>query len=261
MEATKKDRFLKTLNLFAVFVWRDFNIRYKQAVFGILWAIIQPLSLMLIFTFIFTYILPSNTNGLPRPIFFYSALLPWAFFSSSLNYASPSLVSHYNLIKKIYFPKFVIPLSGVVLSFVDFCIASTIFIGLLIFYQIPLTIYALWSIPLFFLLILLTVSFSLIFSSLNVYYRDVGLATAFIIQLWFFATPIFYTVNHVPVNLKIILFLNPLTFIIENMRRCLLEGQPVIIWQYFIVFILTSLLTYLSYKFFKITERKFADVI
>lgn len=252
---------LKYRDLFLVFIWREFSIRYKQSVFGVLWAIIQPFSMMLLFTFIFSYVMPVKVAAYPYPIFFYSALLPWTFFASSLNYAVPSLVSHYNLITKIYFPKEILPLSGIAVAFIDLLIASTIFVGMMIFYKIPLTFQALWSLALLLLLLLFTISVSLILSALNVYYRDVKLAIGFLIQLWFFATPIFYTIDRVPPKFKVILFLNPLTFIVENMRRCLIEGRAVIWWQYLIMLIFVVFIFWLGFKFFRVTEKRFADVI
>ncbi|MFZ5800638.1 MAG: ABC transporter permease [Candidatus Omnitrophota bacterium] len=252
---------LKYQDLFLVFIWRDFSVRYKQAVLGIAWAVIQPSSMMLLFTFIFTYIMPVEVSHLPRPVFYYSGLLPWTFFSSTINYAIPSLISNYNLLKKIYFPRLLLPLSGMVVASIDFLIAATIFGGLLIVFGIPLSINLLWVFPLFLLLVLFTGALALVLSALNVYYRDVGLASAFFIQLLFFSSPIFYSVDRLPLKLKIVVFFNPLTFIVENMRRCLIEGRQTVWWQYLIMLALLSILAALGYRFFMVMERKFADVI
>ncbi|MDL1972836.1 MAG: ABC transporter permease, partial [Deltaproteobacteria bacterium] len=111
-------------DLFLIFIWREFSIRYRQSIIGVLWAILQPLSMMLLFTFIFTYIMPMHITDYPYVLFFYAGLLPWSFFSSSLNYAIPSLTNHYNLITKIYFPREILPLSGVAVAFIDFGFAS-----------------------------------------------------------------------------------------------------------------------------------------
>ena len=119
-------------DLFLVFIWREFSIRYRQSMIGVLWAILQPLSMMLLFTFVFTYISPVKFSNYPYVLFLYSALLPWSFFSSSINYAVPSLVNHYNLVTKIYFPREILPLSGVVVAIIDFFIASLVYIALLI---------------------------------------------------------------------------------------------------------------------------------
>ena len=248
-------------DLLLVFIWREFTIRYKQSFIGILWAVLQPLSMMLLFVFVFTYIKPVKFSNYPYVLFLYSALLPWSFFSSSVNYAVPSLTNHYNLITKIYFPREILPLSGIVVAVIDFFIASLVYIVLLIVFKTEITWNAFWFIPLFLLLVIFASSISLIFSALNVYYRDVKLATGFVIQLWFFATPIFYSIDKVSLKLKLILFLNPLTFIIENMRRCVVEGRGVILWQFGLVLSLVVLSFVLAYRFFLITEKKFADVI
>ena len=244
-----------------VFTWREFSIRYRQSFIGVLWAILQPLSMMLLFLFVFTYVMPVRLADYPYALFLYSALLPWSFFASSLNYAIPSLTNHYDLITKIYFPREILPLSGTAVAMADFFFALLLYLLLLVLFRVHLTLNALWFLPLFLLLAIFTASVGLILSALNVYYRDVKLATAFLIQLWFFATPIFYSIDRVPLKLKLLLFLNPLTFIVENMRRCMVEGRGVIWWQFLIMGGFVYLLFHLSYKFFLITEKRFADVI
>ena len=251
----------KYKDLFLIFVWREFSIRYKHSLFGILWAVLQPFSMMLLFTFVFTYVMPVKMSDYPYPLFFYSSLLPWSFFSSSINYAVPSLVNHYSLITKIYFPREILPISGIVVALIDFLIASFFLVILFLMYWHPLRITMLWSIPLLFLELLFIIAVALFLSVLNVYYRDVKLATGFLIQLWFFATPVFYTIDKISPRLKPFIFLNPMTFIVENMRRCLVEGRGVIWWQYLIMFIFVSFIFVLSYRFFRITEKRFADVI
>jgi len=248
-------------DLFLIFIWREFSIRYKQSILGVLWAIIQPLSMMLLFTLVFTYVMPVKLTSYPYVLFFYSSLLPWTFFSSSLNYAIPSLTNHYNLITKIYFPREILPLSGVAVAFIDFLCASAVYALLLLIFKAHITWNILWFLPLFVLLLLFTTALAFVLSALNVYYRDVKLATNFFIQLLFFASPIFYSIDKLSLRMKLILFLNPLTFVIENMRRCVIEGRGVIVWQYIIVFTFVIVLLHISYRFFVITERKFADVI
>ncbi len=248
-------------DLFLVFVWREFSIRYRQSIIGVLWAILQPLSMMLLFTFVFTYVKPVKFSTYPYVLFLYSALLPWSFFSSSINYAVPSLVNHYNLVTKIYFPREILPLSGIMVAVIDFLIASLVYVALLVVFRANITWNALWFFPLFMVLIVFTTAVCLIFSALNVYYRDVKLATGFVVQLWFFATPVFYSIDKVSLKLKFILFLNPLTFIIENMRRCVVEGRGLVLWQFVLMVLFVSFLFLFAYNFFLVTEKKFADVI
>lgn len=228
---------------------------------GVGWAVFQPLSMMLLFWFVFTYIMPVKMADYPAPLFFYTGLLFWTFFASALNYTIPCLVAHYNLITKIYFPKEILPFAGVALACVDLLFASLFFIALLFFYKIPLSFSALWAFPLILLLLLLTIAVSLFLSAVNVFFRDVQLASNFLIQLWFFATPVFYSVDKMSTNVKLFLFLNPMTFIIENLRRCLFEGRSTVLWQYAVMFIFVAVLLALSYRFFIVVERKFADVI
>ena len=248
-------------DLFLIFIWREFSIRYKQSILGVLWAILQPLSMMLLFTFVFTYVMPTKLTNYPYVLFFYSSLLPWTFFSSALNYAIPSLTNHYNLITKVYFPREILPLSNIFVAFIDFVFASLVYILLLIFFKTHINLNILWFVPLFILMFFFATSLAFVLSALNVYYRDVKLATTFLIQLLFFASPVFYSIDKLSLKMKLILFLNPLTFIIENMRRCVIEGRGVVLWQYVIVAAFVIVLYHFSYKFFLLTERKFADVI
>lgn len=248
-------------DLLLVFIWREFAVRYKQSTIGVLWAIIQPLSMMLLFTFVFTIIMPSRISEHPYPVFFYVALLPWTFFSSSINYAVPSLVNHYQLVTKIYFPREVLPLAGIAVAFVDFVIGFAFFLVLLLVFQTPVNVSFLWAVPLTFLMLLFTTAVSLLLAALNVYYRDVKVAISFLVQLWFFATPVFYSIDHLPMHYKILLSLNPLTFIVENMRRSMIAGREVVLWQFGVMFLLILILSALAYKFFKTTEKRFADVI
>lgn len=249
------------MDLLIIFAWREFKIRYRQSIIGIFWAILQPISMMLLFTFIFSFILRYRFSEIPYPVFFYAGLLPWTFFASSLNYSIPSLTNHYNLITKIYFPREILPLSGIIVALIDLIIASFLFVIFMLFYKIPFTLNALWSIPLFIMLVIFTVSISFFLAGLNVYYRDVKLATNFLIQLWFFASPVMYSIDRLDLKWKMLLFFNPLTFIIENTRRVLLEDRAVVWWQFLIVGIFILIIYKLCYTFFIRIERAFADVI
>lgn len=252
---------IKYKDLLFVFIWREFTIRYRQSAIGIFWAVLQPLSMMLLFTFIFGVVLHSKVSNYPYVLFFYSGLLPWSFFSNSMNFSISSLVSHRSLITKIYFPREIMPISGIAVSFIDFCIAFIIYLLLLLVYKIPFTINFLWFFPLVLLLFFFTVSLSLLLSALNVYYRDVKLLSGFLLQLWFFATPIFYSIDKIAIKWKILLFFNPLTFIVENMRRVTLEGRSVVLWQIGFEIVVIAAFYIIACKVFYKIERKFADVI
>ncbi len=248
-------------DLLLVFIWREFLIRYKQTFIGVLWAVLQPVSLMLLFTFIFGVVLHTTHKNYPYVLFFYAGVLPWTFFSGSTNFAVTSLSGNFNLVTKIYFPREIIPLSGVAINFIDYLIGLFVFFILLVFYRVQITWNFLWLIPLLIMLIIYTTSISLFLAALNVYYRDVKLASTFLLQFLFFATPVIYSVDTVDNRWKLLLFLNPLTFIVENMRRVTIEGRGVVLWQ-FGAEMLGVLLLYLAiYQIFIRIERAFADVI
>lgn len=248
-------------DLLLVFVWREFTVRYRQSTIGVLWAVIQPVSMMLLFVFIFSYVLRVKLSPYPPLLFYYAGLLPWLFFSSSLNYSVPSLTNHYQLITKIYFPREILPLSGISVALIDCFIAALLFVVFLVVYQVKVTWMALLLIPLMIMLILFTISVSIFLAGLNVYYRDVRLATNFLLQLWFFASPVMYSIDKLDTKIKLLLFLNPLTFIIENMRRCIFEDRGIVYWQFFLVGGIIAVFYLLSYRFFIKIERAFADVI
>ena len=165
------------------------------------------------------------------------------------------------MITKIYFPREIIILSRISVFLIDYIIASFLMFSMIIFYKISFTVYMLWIFPLTFLLIMITFSLSMLLSSVNVYFRDVKLVSSFILRFWFFATPVFYSIDKVDIKIKLILFINPLTFIIENLRRVILEARNVIFWQFAIEFSVITLLFIFCYKFFIKMERSFADVI
>lgn len=248
-------------DLLLVFVWREFIIRYKQTSIGILWAILQPLSLMLLFTFIFGVVLQTTQKNYPYVLFFYAGVLPWTFFSGSANFSVTSLSGNFNLVTKIYFPREIIPLSGVAINFIDYLVGLMVYFLLLLCYQVPLTWNFLWLLPLLAMLLMYTISISLLLAALNVYYRDVKMATTFLIQFLFFSTPVIYSIDAVGNKWKALLFLNPLTFIIENMRRVTIEGRSLVLWQFGLEALLIVIFYLIVYKIFIKIERAFADVI
>lgn len=248
-------------DLLFVFFWREFLVRYKQSSIGMLWAVLQPLSMMILFVLVFGVILKTTAKDYPYVLFFYAGILPWIFFAGATNYAIPSLSGNFNLITKIYFPREIIPLSGVAINLVDYFIGFLVYIVLLIFYGVTFTLNFLWVIPLIILLVLFTISVGYLLSALNVYYRDVKLASNFLLQIWFFATPVVYSVDNVDNKWKIFLFFNPLTFIIESMRRVTIEGRGVVLWQFALNATFIVILYLVIYRIFVKIERAFADVI
>jgi len=239
-------------DLLLIFIWRNLNIRYRQSYLGVLWAVFQPLSLMILFCAIF------NNS---QPLFFLSGLLCWNFFSSAVSSSITSLTSQYALITRIYFPREILPLSLMAVAFIDYLIAGVLFGILGIFNHLAISVFMWWVIPLTLLLIMFVVAISLLFSSLNVYYRDLQLASNFFIQLIFFASPVFYSTDQISPKFQKVIALNPMTFIINNMRLCLLHQQPVNLIHFVFMFVVITILLFISYCLFKNMEKRFADVI
>ena len=204
--------------------WRDIKVRYKQTVLGVAWAVIQPLGMMLVFTIFFGHLVGVPSDGLPYPIFAYTALLPWQLFSRALTDASTSLVVNERLITKVYFPRLLIPLSAVLASLVDFAIAFVLLLGMMVFYGIVPTGSVL-MLPLFVLLALMTaLGIGFWLSALNAQYRDVRYTLPFLTQFWLFATPVVYPASLVPEQWRLLYGLNPMTGVVEGFRWALLGG-------------------------------------
>jgi lipopolysaccharide transport system permease protein len=216
---------------------------------------------MVVFTIVFSKFAKIQSDGIAYPIFSYCALLPWAFFSGALTSAISSIVDNSNLIKQIYFPREIFPLSSIAANFFDFCVASIIFIGMAIFYKINVTVFIVLVPVLLSLQILFTIGLSFFLSALNVYYRDISHAAGFIIQIGMFACPIVYPASAVPENLRSLYMLNPMAVIIDGYRRVILLGAAPE-WKDLLVATLTTLIVCgLSYQYFKRSEHTFADIV
>lgn len=237
------------------------KVRYKQSVLGISWAILQPLSMMLIFTIIFSVFAKMPSEGAPYALFAYVALLPWTFFSTSLANATSGLVSHTHLVTKVFFPREILPLTYVVAALFDFLIASSVLIALMFYYRVPLTLNALYTIPIILVLTCFATAMALFFSATQVRYRDIGVAIPLLLQLWMFATPVIYPLSAVPARVRTFYILNPMVGIIENFRQTLLNGAPpdfsLLGWSALISLILLLA----AYLYFKRLEATMADII
>jgi len=246
-------------------VWRDLKVRYKQTLLGAAWIVLQPVVSMVVFSVLFGGLLGVPSGGVPYPIFAYSALLPWNYFAGSLSRASTSLVGSAHLITKVYFPRLIIPISGVLSGLVDFGIAFLVLIGMMFYYGIAPTP-AVVLLPGFLLLALLTaLGFGLWLSALNVRYRDVNYLIPFLVQIWMYLTPVIYSATLVPERFRWLLALNPMTGVVEGFRWALLgqhltDAQPPS--SLFYVSIAITLLVLISGAvFFRNTERTFADIV
>jgi lipopolysaccharide transport system permease protein len=236
------------------------KVRYKQSVLGLAWAIVQPVALMLIYTFIFSVIARVPSQGTPYAVFAYAALLPWTFFSTGLTNATNALVSHSNLVTKVYFPREILPLSYVFAALVDLAVASVVMAGLMIYFHVPLRASVLWVLPITAVLTVFLTGISLVVSALQVRFRDIGMAMPLLLQLWMFATPVVYPLQQVPARFRGLYELNPMVGIIENFRRTLLGGAPDL--RLLMVAVVASLvLLPLAYLYFKRVEGTVADVI
>jgi lipopolysaccharide transport system permease protein len=243
-------------------IWRDLKVRYKQTLLGAAWAVLQPLLTMLVFNFLFNNVAKLPSDGIPYPIFSYTALLPWGLFSTALNSASRSLTSNHNMITKIYFPKLILPMASVLAGLVDFAIAFVILIGLMFYYQVTPSLTALWAVPVFLLLSIVTaLGVALWLSAINVKYRDVGYALPFLTQFWMFITPVAYSSKVISEQWQIIYALNPMAGVVNGFRWALLgAGNPpdmlvAISTGIALVVLFTGLI------YFRNMERTFADTI
>jgi lipopolysaccharide transport system permease protein len=236
------------------------KVRYKQSVLGIAWAIIQPVALMLIYTLVFSLISRVKSTGVPYAVFAYAALLPWSFFSTALTNATNGLVSHAQLVTKVYFPREILPISYVVAALVDLLVASIVMTGLMFYYRIPLTMQALWILPITFVMTAFVSACALVFSAMQVRVRDIGMAMPLLLQLWMFASPVVYPLHQVPERYRELYLLNPMVGIIENFRAALL-GTPIDHHSLWISTVVAAVLLPLAYLYFKRIEATVADVI
>jgi lipopolysaccharide transport system permease protein len=242
-------------------VWRDVKTRYKQTALGVGWALLQPLLTTVIFTVVFANFARMPSQGVPYPLFAFTALLPWAYFSQALGRSSVGLVSNANLISKVYFPRLILPLAAAATPLVDFCLTFVVLLGLLAWYQIVPSP-AVLLLPVFVVMAFLTaVAVSLWLSALNVKYRDVGHLIPFLIQIWMYASPVVYPLSLVPERWRLIYGINPMVTVVEGFRWSLLgtprpDGPIALISSAVMLVTLAGGFTY-----FKATERTFADVI
>ena len=246
--------------LLFLLTWRDIKVRYAQTVLGASWAVLQPLLTMIIFSVIFGQLAKLPSDGIPYPIFTFTALLPWQLFAFSLTNSSQSLVGSQNLVSKVYFPRLVIPIASVLPGLLDFSISFLVLIGMLVYYQIPLTA-RIFILPLFLLLAVMSaLAVGLWLSALNVKYRDIRYVVPFMTLFWQYATPVAYSASLIPAKWRLLYGLNPMTGVVEGFRWALLGSGKIdgMIWisMGIIILLLISGLAY-----FKRMEATFADVI
>jgi lipopolysaccharide transport system permease protein len=242
-------------------VWRDVKVRYKQTIIGVVWAVLQPVMTMMIFTVIFGNFAKMPSDGLPYSVFSYTAILPWNYFSQAISRGGHSLVGEANLIMKVYFPRLIIPLASVVVPLIDFFVSFLVLLVMIGYFGIAPS----WNVlylPVFLLLALMTaLAAGLWLSPLNVRYRDVGHTIPFLIQFWFFASPVVYPVSLVPEKWRLLYSLNPMAGVIEGFRWALLGQQSPAFDVIAVSAVVVVALLLGGIVFFKRMERTFADVV
>jgi len=241
--------------------WRNLKVRYKQTVLGVGWAVLQPFLTMVVFSIFFGNLAGIPSDGMPYPIFSFTALLPWTLFSKALQDASRSLVASAHMITKVYFPRMILPLSSVLSGVVDFVIAFIVLLGMMVYFGITPTI-NIWMLPFFLLLTLVTaVGVGLWLSALNVLYRDIGYILPFLTQLWMFITPIAYPASMVPEKWQILYAINPMTGVVEGFRWALLGTGKAPGTMFFVSSAVAVVVLISGMFYFKRMERLFADMV
>lgn len=247
--------------LVCTLAWRDIQVRYQQTVLGAAWAVLQPLLTMVVFTVFFGRLgRMESQSQIAYPVFVYASLLPWLFFSYCVTQGSQSLVSSANLIRKVYFPRLIIPLATVGVGLIDFAVSSLLLVGLMVFYQI-LPGRMIWVLPVWGLgLLVVSTGVGTLLSAVAVAYRDMRYAVPFLLQLWMFASPVAYSMEIVPAQWRLLYCLNPMAGIISGFRSSLL-GEPMH-WDCLCVSMCTSLLAFvMGAIYFRTVERRLSDIV
>lgn len=247
--------------LFYFFTWRDIKVKYKQTYLGVIWALLQPLGMMLIFTFIFSRTLKIETGSIPYPVFVLSGLILWGLFNSSVSHAAESMIQNANIIKKIYFPRLIIPCSSILVALFDFLMALIVFIILCFWYQHSISMELIIFFPLGILLTLVA-AFGLgsFFAALNIKFRDFRYVVPFLLQVLFFSSQVIYPLYSIsPGYLKNILAINPMNGAIELFRAPLAGTDPD--WNVIIISFTTAVfMAIIGLFYFRKTEKYFADL-
>jgi lipopolysaccharide transport system permease protein len=247
--------------LFFFLAWRDVTIRYRQTILGAAWAVLQPLLTMVVFTFLFgvAFKLPI-TAGIPAPVFYLSGLLPWLYFTATLTSAGNSLVANGDLIKKVYFPRLVLPASAALVALADMAIGAVILALMMAFYGVLSWRVLLW-LPLAGLLWMFSFAVGVLLSAVNVKYRDVKHAIPFLVQIWLFLTPVIYPIKAIPVRFRWLIVLNPMSGIIEAFRATTAPSQT-FDWSSLLPSVVATLLILIvGIAYFRRQEDYFTDIV
>ncbi len=256
---------LQTLAQFSDLLWIlslfRLKVRYKQSALGWIWAALQPLALMTIYTIVFTRVTKVATDGVPYPLFVLSALLPWIFFSGSILNAVQGLVLHPNLLTKMYFPREIIPLSYLGAAFADFLIGCMILAGFMTYYRVSPTWNLLYALPIVIVIAAFAAAIALFFSAIQVRFRDIGLAMPLFLQVWMFSIPVVYSLKSVPVRYQKLYLLDPIAGLIENFRIVALRGGSPDLSSMALSAAIAFFCLVIAYAYFKSSEATMADII
>lgn len=255
---------LKELWAYRELLWvltaRDIKVRYKQTVLGFAWAIIQPVMMLVVFSIFFGRLAGMPSNGYPYPVFVYAGLLPWMFFATAISSSGNSLVGSEQLVSKVYFPRLIIPLASIGGALVDFAISASVLLLLMVWYGVAWSTNILVTPLLVAGVILTALGVGTLLSALTVTYRDFRYVIPFMVQFWFFATPVVYPASLVPEDWRWLLFLNPMAGAIEGFRAAFL-GQALDVTGLLISLIISLILFFIGITYFEKVERRFADII
>jgi lipopolysaccharide transport system permease protein len=258
-------RGLQTLTQYSDLLWIlsafRLKVRYKQSALGWIWAALQPLALMSIYTIVFTRVTTVATGGIPYPLFVLCALLPWIFFSSSILNAVHGLILHPNLLTKMYFPREIIPLSYLAAGFADFLIGCLILAGFMAHYRISPTWNLLYAAPIVIVITAFAAAFALFFSAIQVRFRDVGLALPLFLQVWMFSIPVVYSLQSVPARYRNLFLLDPIAGLLEDFRTVVLRGGKPDGASLALSAAIAFACLVIGYAYFKSSEATMADVI
>jgi lipopolysaccharide transport system permease protein len=248
---------------YLLWMWalREIRVRYKQSILGGAWAILQPVALMIIFSVVFSYFARVPTDGVPYPIFSYTALLPWTLFATAITFGIPSLVNNMNLVTKAHFPREILPIAAVGAALVDFAIACLLFVFMVMVYRVPFHWTLAWVPLLILIQIVLMLGIVLVGSAANVFFRDIRFIVPLGIQLWLYATPVIYPASLVPERLRTLYMLNPMAGLITSYRRVVLHGLSPVPQDLGLAVLVAVVLFAGAYWSFKRVEPQFADVI
>ena len=241
---------------------RDIQVRYKQTLLGAAWAIAQPVAFILILAGLKSAIFQeSSSEGAPHMVFLYCAMVPWTFFQSSMNFATTSISGNMNLVKKIYFPREIFPVSSILACIVDFLIASGLFVVMMLLYRMPFTASLAWIPVLFLVELVFVLGIGLFVAASNVFYRDVKYIVPLVLQILLFASPIIYSIDRVPARLRSWYLLNPLAVVIDGFRKAILHGTAPELRPLAVSAAIAAACFVLAYAYFKRLEDRFADLI